>query len=236
MTIASQRISKPTVKRIVCLANAHKDGERCIAGKELLPDGSLGEWVRPVSRAASGALSKPERIYLDRTEPALLDIIEVSLDSPRPEFHQVENWLLTQNQQCKREGAFPLEQLAVHVDSPEEIWTRISTGHRDDRLPKEQADMQESSLLLIAVDGMEVTRGEKLHGKVRYSGGFQYGTLGYNYKFVITDPAFEERYADKSGKFWIEQPHLTISLTDVHQRDGYAYKLIAGVIESRNPR
>lgn len=225
------------VKRIVCLANAHKDKGRCIAGKEMLPDGRLGKWVRPVSSPAGGALSKHERIYLDQTEPALLDIIEVrlDLDSPKPEFHQVENWLLTQNQQCKREGAFPLEQLAVHVDSPDEIWTRISTGHRDDRLPKEQANLQESSLLLIAVDEMVVTRGEKLHGEVRYSGEFQYGTLRYNYKFVITDPAFEERHADKSGKFWIGQPYLTISLTDVHT-DGYAYKLIAGVIEGRNPR
>ena len=90
--------------------------------------------------------------------------------------------------------------------------------------------MQKSSLLLIAVDRMEVTTDKTQRGKARYLGGFQYGTLGYNYKFVITDPSFEERYADKSGKFWVEQPYLTISLTDAHT-DGYAYKLIAGVIE-----
>lgn len=225
------------VKRIVCLANAHKKPARCIAGKEMLPDGSLGKWIRPVSLTASGALSKSERIYLDQTEPepALLDIIEVRLDRHVPGLPQAENWLLAQDHQCKREGSLPLEQLAVHVDSPEEIWPRgySSAGHQDDRLPKEQADAQESSLLLIAVDRMEVTRGKKLRGKVGYSGGFQYGTLGHNYKFNITDPAFEERHADKSGKFWIERPYLTISLTDVDYHDGrgYAYKLIAGVIE-----
>ena len=220
------------VKRIVCLANAHKDGERCIAGKEVLPDGSLGKWIRPVSHAASGALSKPDRIYLDQTEPALLDIIEVRLDRPSPELHQVENWLLAQDHQCKKEGSLPLEQLVVHVDSPDEIWPKgySATGRRDDRVPEEQANRLGESLLLIAVDRMEVTRGKKLHGEVGYSGGFQYGTLGHNYKFNITDPAFVERYANKTGKFWVEQPYLTISLADVHT-DGYAYKLIAGVIE-----
>ena len=66
--------------------------------------------------------------------------------------------------------------------------------------------MQKSSLLLIAVDRMEVTTDKTQHGKARYLGGFQYGTLGYNYKFVITDPAFEERHANKADKFWVEQP------------------------------
>ncbi len=226
------------VKRIVCLANAHKDGERCIVGKEMLPDGSLGKWVRPVSHAASGALSKPDRIYLDQTEPALLDIIEVRLDRPSPELHQVENWLLAQDHQCKKEGSLPLEQLAVHVDSPEEIWPRgySATGHRDDRVPEEQANRLGESLLLIKVDRMEVTSDKTQRGKARYLGGFQHGSLGHNYKFPITDPAFEERHANKTDKFWVEQPYLTISLTDAHRQDGYAYKLIAGVVETRNLR
>jgi len=107
-----------TIARIVCLANAHKDGERCLAGKRMLPGGSLGEWIRPVSSRSKQTLS----------------------------------------------------------------------------------------------------------------GRFEYGPLGHNYKFTITDPAFEEKYSNKASKFWIERCCLTISLTDVHT-DGYAYKLIAGITE-----
>ena len=32
-----------TVKNIVCLANAHQEGRRCLAGKKLLPDGRFGD-------------------------------------------------------------------------------------------------------------------------------------------------------------------------------------------------
>lgn len=220
-----------TIARIVCLANAHKDGERCLAGKRMLPDGSMGEWIRPVSsRSKSGALSRPERIYLDREEPALLDLIEIRLGHHRPEAHQQENWLLAQDNQCKKIDALPLERLIV--DAPSTIWDNgySSDGHRDNRIPQERADRLESSLLLIEVDGMEVTRGASLRGKQTLSGRFEYGPLGHNYKFTITDPAFEEKYSNKASKFWIERCCLTISLTDVHT-DGYAYKLIAGIIE-----
>ena len=67
-----------TVKRIVCLANARKEGERCLAGKELLPDGRSGAWIRPISdQRDNGALVEHERVYVDRTEPALLDIVNI---------------------------------------------------------------------------------------------------------------------------------------------------------------
>ena len=144
------------------------------------PNGRLGEWIRPVSSRVSGALSEHERIYLDRTEPALLDIVEVSLDRRKPESHQVENWLIAQDHQCKRKGSLPFDQLAAHVDSPEEIWPsgHSAAGHRDDRVPKEQADRLESSLLLVKVDRMEVTQGKKLRGGKTCWVGSNTGRLG----------------------------------------------------------
>ena len=35
------------IKRIVCLANSRKEGDRCIAGIELTEDGSPGGWCVP---------------------------------------------------------------------------------------------------------------------------------------------------------------------------------------------
>ena len=94
-----------TVKRIVCLANARKEGERCLAGKELLPDGRSGAWIRPISdQRDSGALVEHERVYVDRTEPALLDIVNIRVSSAKPESYQRENWVLTHASQCARDG------------------------------------------------------------------------------------------------------------------------------------
>ena len=59
-------------------------------------------------------------------------------------------------------------------------------------------------------------------------GRFQHGALGYNYRFSITDPVFEDKHASKTV-FSIGESYLTISLAG--ESDGYAYKLIAGIVE-----
>ena len=76
---------------------------------------------------------------------------------------------------------------------------------------------------------MQVEIGKGKHGQPTIDGRFQHGPLGYNYRLSITDPAFEEKYAGKAGRFSIGESYLTVSLAG--QSDGYAYKLIAGVIE-----
>ena len=68
-----------TIKRIVCLANSRKEGDRCIAGKELLADGSPGGWVRPVSDRGDEAVNESERQYEDGDEPRVLDVVDVPL-------------------------------------------------------------------------------------------------------------------------------------------------------------
>ena len=46
--------------------------------------------------------------------------------------------------------------------------------------------------------------------------------------FSITDPVFEDKHASKTV-FSIGESYLTISLAG--ESDGYAYKLIAGIVE-----
>ena len=111
-----------TAKRIVCLANSWKKGERCIAGKELLEDGLPGAWVRPVSNREDEAVNEIERQYRDGSEPAVLDVIDVPLIEARPEGHQQENWLLDPDHYWTRERRVPVEDLHRLVDPVEHLW------------------------------------------------------------------------------------------------------------------
>ena len=83
-----------TVKRIVCLANSRKMSGRCIAGKEILSDGRIGAWIRPVSDRENEEVSEYERQYIDGSDPSVLDAMEIPLIAPRPKDYQRENWLL----------------------------------------------------------------------------------------------------------------------------------------------
>ena len=36
-------------KKMICLAKSRKTGGFCVAGKEILNDGTVGQWLRPIS-------------------------------------------------------------------------------------------------------------------------------------------------------------------------------------------
>ena len=55
-------------KRIVCLANSSKLNGRCIAGKEIIEDGRVGDWIRPVSVREKQEVSEWERQYKDNLQ------------------------------------------------------------------------------------------------------------------------------------------------------------------------
>ena len=73
-----------SVKRIICLANSKKEGERCIAGIDIDTD----SWVRPVCDTRYPLDGRvPEDIRLvDGREPELLDILEMSLTDTGNDF------------------------------------------------------------------------------------------------------------------------------------------------------
>ena len=106
-----------------------------------------------------------------------------------------------------------------------------SSGRKNNRIPIEQASALDSSLLLIKVDRIRIATYQDIHGEDRKYGSFVHGALEYSYTLNITDPAFEEKYANEADRFSIGESYLTVSLARESSNNGYAYKLIAGVMQ-----
>jgi hypothetical protein len=80
-------------KKIVCLATSRKPGGRCVAGREITPEG-YGGWIRPVSARASAEISLKECEYENGEEPDILDIIDIPMIGAVPRVHQTENHMI----------------------------------------------------------------------------------------------------------------------------------------------
>jgi hypothetical protein len=73
-----------SIKKIICLSNSLKHGERCIAGIDV----NSGKWVRPVCDSLhpqDGKVPEKTRIVEGR-EPELLDILEIPLNDTGNDF------------------------------------------------------------------------------------------------------------------------------------------------------
>ena len=235
-----------TVKRIVCLANSRKMGDRCIAGRELLAEGCAGEWMRPVSDRADEAVNAFERQYKDRTEPAVLDVIDVPVLEARPNTYQSENWLLDPH--STRPHAFwnrvrriALDDLDLFMDPAEPLWINGHSGSngRNDRIPLYLANALASSLRLIQVDRLELSTSTAKHkhkvtgvSPYKVQGCFRYD--GIEYRLNVTDPVYEQKYGKQPNRrYGLDVCFLTISLGAPHKN--FAYKLIAAIIATSEP-
>ncbi len=225
----------PIFKRIVCLANSRKHSGRCIAGKEILRDGSIGGWIRPVSARASEEVSEYEREYDDGSDPRVLDVIRVPLKNALPKGFQRENWLLDPDYYWEKIRRVGMNELTRLTDSVPALWMNgYSSGNGvNDRIPITGTSGIESSLRLIRVSNIElfVFAHDTASGKPRrrVQGHFRYN--GADYGLWVTDPQYERAYLQKpDGNYRIGECFLTVSLGDEYL--GYAYKLIAAIIET----
>ncbi len=229
----NQEIAVTQVKRIVCLANSRKFSERCVAGKELGPDGRWA-WVRPVSARPSEAVSEYERQYRDRSDPQVLDIVEVPVLSTKPNPYQPENWLLDSGQRWKRTGRVGWNDLKLLADEPSLLWENGSSSGNGfhDRVPLSSAAQLGSSLYLLHLEDLMLgifAPGTAFgNPKRRVQARFTYREV--NYGLWVTDPVLEGQYlAGADGEFPIGECYITVSLGEPYE-DGYCYKLVAAII------
>ena len=218
-------------KTIICLANSYKANGRCVAGIELLSDTDRGDWIRPISTRDRQQL-KYERLYPDKSDPKLLDVLSVPLASHIPEGCQTENWLIDPLEQWQKITTFSSEGLSDIVDTQSPLWLNAfcSALGRNDRIPEWKIGTIQTSLKLIyvyqfTVDIISINTPTGVKRKIR--GKFSFS--GDDYNLSITDPKIMENYrARPLGSYEIGSCYITVSLGELFGR--YRYKLIAGVV------
>lgn len=222
-----------TTKTLVCLANSRKHSGRCIAGIELIDD-VAGDWIRPVSARTGREVSEREREYQDGSDPQVLDVVVVPLLEPLPEAFQTENWLLDPQYYWEKAGSVAWDDLANLQDPPGPLWVNgMSTYHgENDRVALDDAASLNSSLKLIHVEDLTLhvhTPGAAFNDPKRVvQARFTYA--GILYALRVTDPRYKRAYlAQANGDYDVGEAYLTVSLGEPW--DGYAYKLVAAVIE-----
>ena len=232
------------VKRIVCLANSRKQKERCIAGKELLADGRPGGWVRPVSDRGDEAVSSFERQYKDRTEPRVLDVIDVPVLEERPNTYQSENWLLdphpshppvfwnkvcvaslwmTYHSSPTRRGRYGLTDTAATMDG---------TTESRSTLPIPLIVLCVSSRLT----GWNCPR-LRHESKLKSAGALPVqscrdvsGMMEIEFRLSVTDPIYQHAYGERpTSSYALDACFHYRKPRRLHTK-GYAYKLIAAII------
>jgi hypothetical protein len=210
---------------------------RCVAGRTIVGNG-FGDWVRPVSARENAEISFDDRRYQNGQDPKLLDVISIPMIEPRPHDFQTENHLIDAQYywEFQRHAAWA-EAVAAVDGQGRPLWSNDSSGYNGvhDRVAEEEALPADGSLRLIEVPNLEVRVGVEGaafgNGKRRVRGLFTH--FGAQYLLSITDPTIEARFlAQPDGHANIGRALLCVSLGEPYQ--GYAYKLIAGVIQPPN--
>jgi hypothetical protein len=223
------------VKRIVCLANSFKIGGACIAGREILVDGSYGGWIRPVSSRPTAEVSYVESRYQNNTAPKLLDIIDVSMLKPAPHNHQTENHEIDATKRWVKRGEFPWAELSGLSERPSSLWInsdRTGNGIFNCMSDVEAATLN-SSLVLLKKRSFTVEVGSKTWaGRTTktYRGNFKYKDIAYS--FSLTDPVATNLFASKNeGEYPFTDVFICLSLTEPWKKDNdRCHKLVASLI------
>jgi len=218
-----------TMTRIVVLANSWKHHDWCLAGIDL----DTGKWVRPVTGLDDGRVPKTS-MKLGGHFPALLDVLEIPLDSTGPDFgFESENRTILPGRWYQR-GKMTPKDIEKYAKRP----YYVLHNHRKYVTPRELQQkpfVKRVTLQLIRVDSFRVRDARrKTTDKPSWKGTILSG--GRELEVGITDPVYFERL--NSGHKPSSSCFLTLSLgmpykpPDWDKNDEPAcWKLISGVIE-----
>lgn len=225
-------------KKIICLAKSRKIGGFCIAGKEILEDNSVGQWIRPVSSRKSDEISVTECRFENRRLPRLLDIIEIPLKKHDPDRFQCENYLIDEDNYWSKEGEFDSEDLINICDDPSILWGPDNSSYYGLRDRVEECNINDLNDSLYLISPIDLTIDVHAEGiyfgqKRKVRARFNYN--GIKYCFSITDPIIENRFfAKQDGDYQIDSPEnrvfLCVSIGLPYERDNYCYKFVASII------
>lgn len=221
-------------RRIICLANSYKHGGRCVAGR-VYRDGSVGEWMRPVSARDGRELSAAECRYgLLRGAVSVGDIADVQLARPVPEGHQVENHEIAVAGGWRKSGCATWTLLYASQDEDcADFWIDRGSSSRGlaDRVPVSMALALGASLQLIYLSRMELLVRTGFNGvgkEIRAC----FTHLGKQFMLKVTDPLISDSMKTRPpGRYPLGMVLLCISISEPFQ--GFVYRLVATIITPR---
>ena len=224
-----------SMTRIVILANSWKHRDRCLAGID--PD--TGKWVRPVTglddgRVPQTAMKLGRWMKLGGYFPALLDVLEIPLDSSGPDFgFESENRTILPGRWYRR-GKLTPKDISKHVRQPYYVLHNRKKYVTPGELQQKPFEKRRT-LELIQVDGFKVLdRRRKSTDEPSWKGVISSG--GRDIELKITDPIFFKKL--NGGHKPSPTCLVTMSLSMPYKPDDWdegegpvCWKLIAGVIE-----
>lgn len=232
-------------KEIVLLSKSVKHGQNCIAGREIIRNGSklqLGPWIRPVSEHDEGAVSNLEIMLEGGGLPQFLDIIEIEVKESVDNQTQPENWLI-EKKKWKKTGRIGISSVFNHfIENPANLW--VGAFYLPDRINTNEYihNSYNTSLYIIkpVTFVMEIsTIFNDFQGREqkRRRGKFLYN--GVNYDLAITDPEIDTKYFrpfpgidDGIKQIAMDTEKCLLCISLAPEFNGYHYKLIATVIEN----
>ena len=146
-------------KTILCLAVSRKPpAGRCVAGREVDQNG-FGDWVRPVSERPTREISEEERRFENGRQPAVLDVLQISMRQHVPERHQQENHEIDANFYWQRRRCADWDELqgaVEQVNGP--LWINGMNTYNgiNDKVEEAQLAQFNRSLYLIRPENVRL--------------------------------------------------------------------------------
>lgn len=216
-------------KYILCLANSYKHKGRCVAGIELVKDGSNGyrvvesspglpKWIRPISDSSTGEISNNEAKLM-----YVLSVIELEEVEECPQAAQSENVHYSKAEIVELISPSNTDLLQQCLD---QYHTNLF-GNRGKAVHPDNFLKGNHSLMFVKTEQLKIYLDPKSPERARYRGIFNF--KGCEYDLPITDPIYL-KYLERNRveNKVIDTAYCTLSLGLEH--DGWHSKLIAAII------
>lgn len=218
-------------KTFICLAKSVREGNLCIAGKEITDQGKISSWFRPVTDQQN-AIPKEDCLF-EIGDKVSCDVIKYS-----PISTQNENYVLSKNPNWTVvEKSYKINYSTL-LDSPKQLWenNRNSTYGINDKSSASSKEVNGNSLYFIKLENAIIIKhsepfdNEPNRKRLRLI--FIYNKVKYS--LIVTNTYLSELYWNKleiDKEEEIGACYLTISLGKEYEKTGDCYKLVAGYVK-----